>query len=74
MFVACRLVFYGSFICGCPDLGTCFRASSGMAARKGTRAPGISPCPFGSRRTRRRLERPPPGGHSPSASARRRTC
>eukprot|EP00966_Prymnesium_polylepis_P156535 3616701-Prymnesium_polylepis.1 len=31
-----------------------------MAPRKGTKAPGISPCPFGSRRTDRRPERPPP--------------
>eukprot|EP00966_Prymnesium_polylepis_P089140 2063270-Prymnesium_polylepis.1 len=33
-----------------------------MAPREGTKAPGISLCPFGSRRTDRRLERPLPVG------------
>eukprot|EP00966_Prymnesium_polylepis_P284066 6562124-Prymnesium_polylepis.1 len=32
-------------------------------------APGISPCPFGPRRTGRQLERPPPSGHTGHASA-----
>eukprot|EP00966_Prymnesium_polylepis_P137303 3172447-Prymnesium_polylepis.1 len=33
-----------------------------MAPREGTKRPGTSPCPFGSRRTGRRLERPLPVG------------
>ena len=30
-----------------PREGTCFRIPAGMAPREGTKAPGISPCPFG---------------------------
>eukprot|EP00966_Prymnesium_polylepis_P217870 5042280-Prymnesium_polylepis.1 len=46
------------------------RIPAGMAPMEGTKAPGISPCPFGSRsrRTGRRLERPPPSGHAGRAS------
>jgi hypothetical protein len=55
-------------ICGCPMEGTFLRIPAGMAPRKGTKAPGISPCPLGSRRTGRRLERPPPSGHTGPAS------
>eukprot|EP00966_Prymnesium_polylepis_P318478 7356050-Prymnesium_polylepis.1 len=44
--LVCRVL--GGYV-GAPYEGTCLRIPAGMAPREGTKAPGIPPCPFGSR-------------------------
>ena len=55
-------------ICGCPVRGLAYASRPVWRRGKGPKPPGFLPALSGSRRTDRRLERPPPSGHAGPAS------
>eukprot|EP00966_Prymnesium_polylepis_P240314 5557503-Prymnesium_polylepis.2 len=49
-----------------PQVGSCARMDQVWHGGKGTKVPGVAPCPFGSwdMANGSPVRRPPPGGHS----------
>ena len=62
------IVREGPWICGCPVRGLAYASRPVWRRGKGPKPPGFLPALSGSRRTDRRLDRPPPSGHAGPAS------